>query len=402
MGGEYVGPTQDRIAALAAAVGIGTFPTYNRGDNILLLGNQEERYPANPGLATNPDFVAALQLIPDLDGMASHVPPTRPWSAPQAAEWDGLTLAQFTSPRLPSPGARSLLATATQAVWGLQPDDLSLLYALAYIAGAGNAHNAGSFLRLITTAGGAQQSRLLGGSQLVSERVAEELGARVVLRQPVHSIAHDSRGVHVHSAGLTVDAEAVIVAMNPRLTGQISYSPALPARWRALFSTAVNGHLIKAEAVYSAPFWRATGFSGQAVSDVGPCTATFDNSPPDGSYGVFFGFIGGAPARKFARLGKAERRAAALENFARYLGPRARRPLEYVEMDWTRERWTQGCPTGYFGPHALTRYGKALGRAVGRVHFAGTETADYWAGYMDGAVRSGERAAREVIERLHS
>jgi monoamine oxidase len=154
--------------------------------------------------------------------------------------------------------------------------------------------------------------------------------------------------------------------------------------------------------VYSAPFWRATGFSGQAVSDVGPCTATFDNSPPDGSYGVFFGFIGGAPARKFARLGKAERRAAALENFARYLGPRARRPLEYVEMDWTRERWTQGCPTGYFGPHALTRYGKALGRAVGRVHFAGTETADYWAGYMDGAVRSGERAAREVIERLHS
>jgi monoamine oxidase len=71
-----------------------------------------------------------------------------------------------------------------------------------------------------------------------------------------------------------------------------------------------------------------------------------------------------------------------------------------VEIDWTRERWTQGCPTGHFGPRTLTRYGPALGRPVGRIHFAGTETADYWAGYMDGAVRSGERAAREVASRL--
>ena len=401
VGGEYVGPTQDRIVALASAVGIGTFPTYNTGDNILLLGNQEERYAANPGLSSNPDFVSAVELTPVLDGMASHVPPSEPWRARNAAEWDRLTLAQFAYPRLRSRGARALIATATQAVWGVQPDDLSLLYALAYIAGAGNEQTAGSFLRLVTTAGGAQQSRLVGGSQLVSERVAADLGPRVVLHQPVHSIVQDSRGVHVHGPGLTVDAAAAIVAMNPRLTGQINYSPALPAPWRGLYSTAVNGHLIKAEAVYATPFWRETGFSGQAVADLGPCTSTFDNSPPDGSYGVFFGFIGGAPARRFARLNKAERRAAALENFARYLGPRARQPLEYVEMDWTRERWTQGCPTGYFGPHILSRYGRALGRAVGRVHFAGTETADFWAGYMDGAVRSGERAAREVVHLLH-
>jgi monoamine oxidase len=400
VGGEYVGPTQDRIVALAAAVGIGTFPTYNQGDNILRLGSHEERYAANPGLSSNPDFVAALQLIPFLDGMARHVPPTEPWRAPHAAEWDRLTLAQAANPKLPSPGARSLLATATQAVWGVQPEDLSLLYALAYIAGAGNEQNAGSFLRLVTTAGGAQQNRLLGGSQLVSERVAAALGSRVVLREPVHSIVQDSRGVHVHGRSLTVDAEAVIVAMNPRLTGQINYSPALPMRWRGLFSTAVNGHLIKAEAVYPTPFWRGSGFSGQVVADVGPCTSTFDNSPPDGSYGVFFGFIGGTPARRFARLSQADRRAAALENFARYLGPQARNPLEYVEMDWTRERWTQGCPTGVFAPHMLSRYGKALGRAVGRVHFAGTETADFWAGYMDGAVRSGERAARGVSRLL--
>jgi monoamine oxidase len=401
LGGEYVGPTQDRILALAAAVGIGTFPTYNRGQNILRLHGHDTRYAANPGISSNPDFIDVLKLVPVLDQMAQEVPPAAPWRSSQAEEWDRLTLAQFAYPMLDSSGARSLLATATQAVWGTQPEELSLLYALAYIAGAGDQQTPGSMLRLVTTAGGAQQDRLLGGSQLVSERVAAELGSsRVVLGQPVRSIEHGRRSVRVQTATITVDAAAVIVAMNPRLTGQIAYTPALPTRWQRLFAGAPNGHLIKAEGVYPTPFWRQSGFSGQAVADVGPCTSTFDNSPPDGSYGVFFGFIGGEPARRFAGLSPARRRATVLENFALYLGPRARHPLEYVEMDWTRERWTQGCPTGHFGPHTLTRYGSALGQAVGRVHFAGTETADFWAGYMDGAVRSGERAASEVGRQL--
>jgi monoamine oxidase len=401
VGGEYVGPTQDRIVALAAAVGIGTFPTYNQGHNILRLHGHDTRYPANPGISSNPDFINALALLPQLDTMAQEVPPAAPWRSGNAEEWDRLTLAEFAYPKLDSSGARSLLATSTQAVWGTQPEELSLLYTLAYIAGAGDAQTPGSMLRLVTTAGGAQQDRLRGGSQLVSERVAAELGAaRVALRQPVRSIEHGARSVRVQSVGLTVEADAVIVAMNPRLSGQIAHTPALPSRWRRLFAHAPNGHLIKAEAVYPTPFWRELGFSGQAVADVGPCTSTFDNSPPDGSYGVFFGFIGGEPARRFARLSPAGRRAAALQNFALYLGRRALQPLEYIEMDWTRERWTQGCPTGHFGPHALTRYGSALGQPVGRVHFAGTETADFWAGYMDGAVRSGERAASEVGQLL--
>ncbi|HEY2651053.1 MAG TPA: flavin monoamine oxidase family protein [Solirubrobacteraceae bacterium] len=401
VGGEYVGPTQDRIVALAAAVGIGTFPTYNQGHNILRLHGHDTRYPANPGISSNPDFIAAIALLPVLDTMAQEVPAAAPWRSPHAEEWDRLTLAQFAYPKLGSSGARSLFATATQAVWGAQPQELSLLYTLAYIAGAGDRQTPGSMLRLVTTAGGAQQDRLLGGSQRVSERVAAELGAsRVLLGQPVRSIEHGPRNVRVRAGTLTVDADAVIVAMNPRLSGQIAYTPALPSRWQGLFAHGHNGHLIKAEAVYPTPFWRDSGFSGQAVADVGPATSTFDNSPPDGSYGVFFGFIGGELARRFARLSPAGRRAAALENFALYLGPRALHPIEYVEMDWTRERWTQGCPTGLFVPYTLTLYGSALGQPVGRVHFAGTETADFWAGYMDGAVRSGERAASEVARQL--
>ncbi|GAC1435335.1 MAG: FAD-dependent oxidoreductase [Solirubrobacteraceae bacterium] len=396
-GGEYVGPTQERILALASEVGVKTFPTYNEGHNLLRLGGQQESYPADPGLSPNGDFLAVLKLAPVLDAMAATVPPAAPWTAPRAAEWDRLTLAQFAFPQLPSAGARSLLSTGAQAVWGAEPRELSLLYVLAYIAGAGDQQSPGSVLRLLTTPGGAQQDRLLGGSQVVSERVAAGLGRSLLLREPVSAISSHGHGLRVHARTVAVDARSVVVAMSPRLCGQISYAPRLPPRWRGLFRHAPNGNLIKAEAVYATPFWRQDGFSGQVAADLGPCTSTFDNSPPDGSVGVFFGFIGGEQARRFARLSRTARRRAALENFAVYLGPRAIKPLEYFEMDWSRERWTQGCPVAHYGPRVLTRFGAALGKPVGRIHFAGTETADYWQGYMDGAVRSGERVAAEVL-----
>ncbi len=86
-----------------------------------------------------------------------------------------------------------------------------------------------------------------------------------------------------------------------------------------------------------------------------------------------------------------------LSVFARFFGPRAADPEEYLERDWATEEWSRGCYGGRFGTGVWTGYGEALREAVGRIHWAGTETAEVWNGYMDGAVRSGERAAREVL-----
>ena len=160
------------------------------------------------------------------------------------------------------------------------------------------------------------------------------------------------------------------------------------------------GSLTKAEAIYDRPFWRDAGLSGQAASDFGPADTTFDNSPPDGSVGVLFGFIGGSRHDAWAKLPADERRAQVLANFVAYYGDQAASPTRYFEQDWTTERWTRGCPTGHFAPGALSRNGAWLRRAVGPVHFAGTETSGYWQGYMDGAVRAGERAAREAARSL--
>jgi monoamine oxidase len=230
--------------------------------------------------------------------------------------------------------------------------------------------------------------------------VAAKLGSAVRLEHPVRRIAERGRGGRVIADGLTIDARQVIVAVPPVLAASIRYTPLLPSSKRKLLKAMVPGKLIKAEAIYDRPFWRDAGLSGQSASDVGPANTTFDNSPPDGSVGVLFGFVGGASATAFQAMAPADRRAAVIENLVAVVGEQARTPTDYFEKDWSAEEWTRGCPVGHIAPGVLRRNGAHLRTPHGAIHFAGTETADYWLGYMDGGVRAGERAAREVLHHL--
>jgi monoamine oxidase len=157
------------------------------------------------------------------------------------------------------------------------------------------------------------------------------------------------------------------------------------------------GRLIKATAIYDRPFWRDDGLSGEAVHEDGPVTVTFDNTPPDGTPGALVGFVGGRDADEFGKLGKSQRRAAVLACFEQLFGPQAKAAKEYVEQDWGAEEWIGGGPVANFGKGGVTAAASALREPVGPIHWAGTETATVWNGYMDGAVQSGERAAAEVL-----
>jgi monoamine oxidase len=192
----------------------------------------------------------------------------------------------------------------------------------------------------------------------------------------------------------------VIVATPPTLAGRILYDPPLPPLRDQLVQRMPQGTLMKFEAVYDTPFWRGRGLSGQAVSENGPIKVTFDVSPRDGSLGILMGFIGGHEARVWEDRPTTERRAAALANLANYFGNEARTPREIVEFNWSAEAWNRGCPVAVLGPGTLIDFGAVLRTPVGRIHWAGTETSTYWNGYMDGAVRSGERAAQEVLASL--
>ncbi|HEX2468924.1 MAG TPA: FAD-dependent oxidoreductase [Solirubrobacterales bacterium] len=393
VGGEWIGPTQDRLAALAAELGVETFPTYIEGENTLELNGRLTRYEGTiPKL--NPAALVEVELASrKLNRMARRVRLEAPWETRDAAKLDGTTLATWLDRRIRTATARKLIETAVRTVWGADSRDLSLLYALSYIGAAGG------FYALLDTEGGAQQDRFVGGSQLISLRMAEALGDRVVPSAPVQRVEH-ATGVTVWAGNLRARGLRAIVTCPPPACARIDWQPPLPMARAQLMQRMPGGSYLKCQAIYEQPFWRGDGLSGEGVSDAGPATTTFDNSPPEGSPGVLLGFVSGSDARTQSRLGASERRRAVLEGFERLYGPRARHPERYIEQDWSRDPWTGGAPIFYMPPGTWTGFGPALREPVGPVHWAGSETATRWAGYMDGAVRSGERAAADVLASL--
>ena len=365
LGGEYVGPTQDRISALARAVGVGTFKTYNEGNSVQYLKGARGLYPAVPGLPTDPGFLADLPQILGLDALAAQVPVNAPWTAARAAEWDSQTFETWKQAHLTSATGRSVLDAATQALWGAEPRDLSLLFVLFYIAAAGNERTPGSLIRLISVADGAQESRFQGGSQVIAARLARRLGYARGPRLTGAPNQAARRRVHVDSDRLSVEARRAIIAIPPALTAQLEFYPQLPAGRAQLVQRYPAGSMIKAEAVYPTPFWRQSGLSGQSVADVGPSTTTFDNSPPDGLPGVLFGFIGGHHARVWGARSKSARRRAVIDQFVTLFGEQARRPRDYVEADWAKESWTRGCPTGWTAPACCSTTARRSARPWG-------------------------------------
>ncbi|HET8978965.1 MAG TPA: FAD-dependent oxidoreductase [Solirubrobacteraceae bacterium] len=403
-GGTFVGPTQNHIAALARELRVRTFPVYDRGRDVYLADGDRLTYSDRGPFGTAPPDPAIAQQLAELvlgiDSLSAQVPVDAPWTAPNAAALDRQTLAGYMAQRSVSPRLAQVTAAALRAIFGAEARELSMLFTLFYTAASGDARHAGSFQRNFNTRGGAQAERLVGGSQIVPLRMAAQLGRRVLLSSPVRSVTQTRGGVRVIADGVTVTARRAIMAIPPLLAGHIHYAPAIPPARAAIFHRWHPGTLIKVAAVYDRPFWRDHGLTGQAVATGFPISISYDDSPPDGRPGVLFGFVGGDDARRYRRLSPPARRRAVLSQLEGLFGPEARRPRQFFETDWTAQPWTRGCPVSIPALGALSAHGPALRAPTGHLHWAGTETATYWNGYMDGAVSSGERAAAEALAHL--
>lgn len=395
---------QSQIWALARKVGVPAYLTYNTGLYVDARGGRISTYSGRIPTDTPTGAAEAGEAIIAIDKRLATVPLDKPWTAPDALEWDSMTVqswmdhgdtfASWPFKGLLTPDGRQLVELAVQSVWSCEPRDLSMLHLLFYCRAAG------SLGSLLNTDEGAQMYRLHGGSQLIAVRAAAAL-RRLRLSSPVRRIEQDSSGVTVSGDGYTARAQRVVVAIPPTLAGRIDFSPAMPALRDQLTQRMPMGTVIKVQCVYDSPFWRADGLAGQATSDTGPVKITFDNTPPDhGAPGVLMGFIEGAEGRTALGLSEGQRRAAVTACFTRYFGPKAAKPHLYVEKSWASEQWSRGCYAGYLPTGVWTDYGPALRAPVGRIHWAGTETATVWNGYLDGAVRSGQRAAAEVARNL--
>lgn len=402
LGAQWLGPGQDRMLALAKELGLTTFPQRHSGDKVLWLDGKRSSYKGEiPSLP----LLGLLDLdraIKKLEALCQKVPLDAPQLAPEAAAWDSMTVETWLRDSVFTESARTLMRIGVEAIFSAEPAELSFLHFLWVL------HSGGGLMKLTAIREGAQETRVLEGCQSFATGLLARLGAeRVRLGAPVHRIDQegqgDEAGVTLHHTDGTTRGRYGILALPPPLAGRIEYRPQLPARRDQLTQRMPMGSVCKLIVVYKNPFWLDRGQSGEAVCDEGPVRMVFDDSPRAGSgdeHGALVCFALGDGLRALREHDTETRKAQVLAALVRLFGPEAGQPIQFIEKDWSQEAYSRGCYFALMPPGTLTQLGAALRAPIGRLHFAGTETAERWSGYMEGAVESGLRAAREVLERL--
>jgi monoamine oxidase len=395
VGGQWIGPEQKRVSALAAELGAETFSTYDDGTHLFDEMGRIKRYQGSvPGFPGIWGYLSTLNMgtaMWQLDRMARKVNLAEPWKTPNAKYLDSVTLGHWTKHHLPMTPARHLFDAGLKMIFAADPDELSLLHALFYIRSAGDIN------QLVAVKGGAQASRFKYGTADLTTRIAAPFTDRIRFNTVVKAIQQDGSGVTVRTESGSIRARRVVVTVPPRLVEQIDFAPGLPDARVQLIKRMPMGAVAKCMAVYPTPFWRSKGMSGQTVSTGELITATFDNSVPYAPDGVLLGFAVGTYAEKLRLLSPEERQKTVLGLFTRWFGKEAATPTHYVDHTWKDETWSQGCYSAILPTGVWTGFGTALRAPSGRIHWAGTETATEWNGYMDGAIQSGERAAAEIL-----
>ncbi|UXA17805.1 FAD-dependent oxidoreductase [Mycobacterium sp. SMC-4] len=396
LGAQWIGDTHQRMFALAAELGVDTYPQYDDGETsyelagsgVLRQGEFHTRFAAE---------LADLQrVLRRLDQLAAEVRPDMPWTAPRAAEWDAITAGAWYDAQGLSPVARELLEICTVGILAVPTVEVSFLHLLFTIQTCGVTAEL-----FAESEGGAQTTRFVGGTAEIPNRLAAQLSEHIVFDAPVLQIEHDADSVTVTCrGGLVARGRRVIVAISPTLAGRIMYDPALPGDRDQLTQRMPNASAMKAFFVYDEPFWRADGLNGQLISDIGPARMSNDTCLPGDDHGVILLFLEGEQARTYGRLPREDRRAALTAELVRHYGRSADRPEFYVDGEWAQRQWTRGCYNANLGPLVWTSYGHALAAPIGPIHWASTDTATRWSAYMEGAVQAGERAALAVVEEL--
>ncbi|HEY1181147.1 MAG TPA: flavin monoamine oxidase family protein [Rhodocyclaceae bacterium] len=391
LGGQWVGPGQTLLLRQAEELGVKTYPQYITGKALMRL---------NGKLTESTTTIPNLPLLSLLEvGLLEQrwrretrtLPADAPWSAPRAMDWDAQSVESWILKNVRTRAARDLLRAITRTLLCALASQVSYLCLLEFMR---QAHG----LQVATgVEDGAQQDKFVGGAWQIPQRMAERLDGGIVFNSPVQSIEQHEDHVCVTTPQAHYRSRRLVMTVPPALAAQIHYTRPLSTRRLGLLQRMPMGAVIKIHVAYESPFWRRKGFSGMAFSNDLHFSAVFDQSPPDESLGILVGFMDAAHAVEMSACGEEARRTQAVSDLVKYFGAEAAQPLAYVDNDWTQERWSQGGYVAYMPPGVMTTYGSALREPCGRVHWAGSETANEWAGYLDGALQSGIRAAGEVL-----
>ncbi|NWH64944.1 AOFB oxidase, partial [Geococcyx californianus] len=396
LGGAYVGPTQNRLLRLSKELGIETYKV-NEVEH-LIHHVKGKSYPFKgpfPPMWNPLAYLDYNNLWRTMDEMGKEIPSEAPWRAPHAEEWDKMTMQDFIDKICWTNAAKSFATLFVNVDVTSEPHEVSALWFLWYVK------QCGGTTRIFSTTNGGQERKFVGGSGQISEKIMEHLGSRVKLRKPVVRIDQSGENVIVETLDHELyEGKYVISAIPPALGLKIHFNPPLPPMRNQLINRIPMGSVIKCIVYYKETFWRKKGYCGTMIieDEDAAIGLTLDDTKPDGSFPAIIGFILARKCRRLTCLTKEERKTRLCELYAKVLGlEEALHPVHYEEKNWCEEQYSGGCYTAYFPPGIMTQYGRIIRQPIGKIYFAGTETATEWSGYMEGAVQAGERAAREIL-----
>ena len=393
-GGQWVGPTQDEFYRLIKEMGCETYPSPDAGRTLQRGIMTDELYRTEQSGAY-PDFDTGEKALDSVDALANTIDVEAPWKHPDAQRLDSITFAEWLRQTHAEERVRRYLAPEVGAVPCASAEEISMLH-LGWLIKACH-----GLKILFSDQGGAQQDRVVGGTQPVAQRLAAKLGKSIRTGNPVRRIEWTDRGAVVHADKLSVAARHVVIAVPPALAGAIEYDPIPGTNRTQLMQRWPQGLVIKVQMMFASPFWRDDGLNGTSFDHLSPLGETADSSVPEkiSRAGILTGFVYADHARRLAVMSEADRKKLILREVANRFGPKALEPTVYHEFNWSTQPWTRGCFTGFLTPGATTLFGSAVRDPVGPLHWAGTETATDWPSFIDGAIRSGYRAAGEIRKR---
>ena len=391
-GGAWLAPYHDVMFGLAAEFGVSTYRTHVAGAHLLVGEKKTHRYT---GLIPKISPWAILTLVRAnrrIDKMARTVPVEAPWTAERADEWDQQTVADWMARSgVTHPLARDLFDSAVRGLFTGDLADVSLLD-LFFLA-----HAHGSIENLFSIEGGGQETLVDGGAGAIAVRMADALGDAVHLAAPVRSVTHGDDGVVIEADGSDGGLPRRGHHRPPGPGPGHRLRPGPPRRPPGpLPSGGGRPRDEDAARLRRAVLARRRPQRPDRRAAVGG-RGHHRRLPRAGTPGVLASFTFGPVAERFDAMDGDERRRLLLDAMAARLGPRAAVPLEVIETPWAQQEWTKGCSMAHFPPGILTRYGHLLQEPLGHLHWAGTETSTVSHGAMDGAARSGERAAAEIL-----
>lgn len=387
LGAQWISPAHRRVKQLVQRFGFTLEPSPSKGKAIYdLLGKRHQgghRPPLHP-LA----LLELKRLSHELGRLAAKLKPDRPWSGETAKKLDAMSFEPWIKQRIQFRSSMAFVKVFAEELLCCTLREVSVLDVVWNIS------TYGVFGNLLK----AERYWLKEGTQALAERFADSLGCVIQTGCAVAEIRQASDKVYIETSVGCLMADRAVVCIPPALIGSLSFDPPLPGRIAQLLYRMPPSAIVKVILYYESPFWRKRGLDGTIYTDSGPFRVVMDTSPQEGEEGRLTVLIPASLARRYSTQPLKERRQAVLNKLTELLGMEAAHPLHYYDKDWTADPYTRGGYGSHLASGVITELGSSLGERFGRIHWSGSETATEHRLYMEGALQSGERVAREILD----